>query len=353
MARLSPFDELRLGQTRAITRRHFLGRCNAGLGALALHQLVGGTAAGGSTGFPVIGGDPMEPRAPMFAPKAKRVIYMHMAGSPPQHELFDHKPKLNDYHMKDCPAELLEGKTFAFIKGTPKLLGSIHALKQHGQSGAWIGETLPELAKHADDLCFVKSMTTDQFNHAPAQLLLHTGSQQFGGASMGAWVTYGLGSPNSDLPGYIVMVSGGKMPSAGKSLWGSSFLPSIYQGVQCRAKGDPILYVGDPKGMSRGIRRRSLDALNKLNRMELEQFRDPETETRISQYELAFRMQTAVPGVMDILEGTAVGARRVWGGAGTGVLRQQLPARPAAGGAGGAIHSAFRLGLGHPRHLEE
>ena len=159
---------------------------------------------------------------------------------------------------------------------------------------------LPKLSECVDDICFVKSMNTDQFNHAPAQLFLQTGNPQFGGASFGSWVTYGLGSENENLPGYMVMVSGGTNPSGGKSLWGSSYLPSVYQGVQCRSEGDPILYVGNPKGMSSDIRRASLDAINEINRQELQQYRDPETLTRIRQYELAYRMQTAVPEVMDI-----------------------------------------------------
>lgn len=286
------YDTISHTQSSLLTRRHFLSKCNSGLGAIALAQMSGASS--------VVSGLPMEPRAPMIAPKAKRVIYLHMAGSPPQQELFDYKPELIKNHLKDCPAELLEGKTFAFIKGTPKLLGSIYDFKQHGQSGAWVSEMMPELATISDELCFIKSMHTTQFNHAPAQLLLHTGSPQFGGASIGAWTTYGLGTPNQDLPGYMVMVSGGKMPSAGKALWGSSFLPSVYQGVQCRPQGDPILYVSNPEGMSSSTRRKSLDTLNKLNRMELETFSDPETLTRIQQYELAYRMQTAVPGVMDI-----------------------------------------------------
>ena len=276
-------------QASLLTRRHFLRNCNSGLGALAFANM----AKGGTT-------SPMSPKQAMIAPKAKRVIYLHMAGSPPQQELWDWKPELKKNHLKDCPKEFLEGKTFAFIKGTPKLLGSIYDFKKHGQTGSYVSEMMPNIAKVTDDICFIKSMYTDQFNHAPAQLLLHTGSAQFGGASMGAWTAYGLGTPNQDLPGYMVMVSGGKMPSAGKALWGSSFLPSVYQGVQCRPQGDPILYVSNPDGMSRATRRKSLDALQKLNRLELETFQDPETLTRIEQYELAFRMQTAVPGVMDI-----------------------------------------------------
>ena len=282
-------------QASYLTRRHFLTKCNSGLGALALANLAKGAGFG-----PDLSAGPTAPRPSMIPAKAKRVIYLHMAGSPPQQELFDFKPELKKHHLQDCPQELLEGKTFAFIKGTPKLLGSIYDFKQHGQTGAWMSETMPHLATMSDEICFIKSMHTDQFNHAPAQLLLHTGNSQFGGASMGAWTAYGLGTPNQDLPSYMVMVSGGKMPSGGKALWGSGFLPSVYQGVQCRPKGDPILYVSNPEGMSRATRRKSLDALQKLNRMELDTFRDPETLTRIEQYELSFRMQTAVPGVMDI-----------------------------------------------------
>ncbi|GHC66997.1 DUF1501 domain-containing protein [Roseibacillus persicicus] len=294
MNTIDPLNELAFTRASALTRRHFLQRCNAGLGALALGQLMGQSASAADTK------PSAEMQLPMYAPKAKQVIYLHMAGSPPQHEMFDYKPELMKHHLKPCPQEFIEGKTFAFIKGRPKLLGSIYDFQQYGESGAWVSETMPHLAKHVDDLCFIKSMHTDQFNHAPAQLLLHTGSSQFGGASMGSWITYGLGSMNNNLPGYMVMVSGGKNPSGGKSLWGSSFLPSVYQGVQCRAKGDPILYVSNPEGMSRKVRRKSLDALSKLNRLELQQYQDPETLTRIEQYELAYRMQVSVPGVMDI-----------------------------------------------------
>ncbi len=242
----------------------------------------------------------MAARVPMVAPRAKNIIYLHMEGSPPQQETFDYKPKLNEFHGKDCPEEFIKGKNFAFIKGRPKLLGAQYKLTPQGESGAMVGELLPNIAKHVDEMCFVRSMHTDQFNHAPAQLLLHTGNQQFGGASIGSWVTYGLGTANNDLPGYMVLLSGGSLPSGGKSLWGSSYLPSVYQGVQCRSEGDPILYVGNPEGLSRDIRRRSLDALSELNRRELDYFQDPETLTRINQYELAYRMQVSVPGVMDI-----------------------------------------------------
>ncbi len=297
-----PFHQFQSARGHAQTRRHFLGNTGYGIGAIAMNALFPPLAQAAAKA-PV--DNPMRAIAPMIPARAKRVIYLHMEGAPPQQELFDYKPKLNEFHMQDCPAELLEGKSFAFIKGTPKLLGSSFKFRKYGKTGAEISEMLPHISKHADDLCIVKSMHTDQFNHAPAQLLMHTGSAQFGGASMGAWATYGLGSLNEDLPGYMVLLSGGTLPSGGKSLWGSSYLPSVYQGVQCRSEGDPVLYVSNPDGLSRDMRRRSLDALNDLNRRELELHKDPETLTRINQYELAFRMQTAVPGVMDISKGPA------------------------------------------------
>jgi len=228
------------------------------------------------------------------------VIYLHMSGSPPQQELFDWKPKLVEYNMQPCPDELLQGQRFPFIKGHPTLLGTPYKFAQHGEAGTWISELLPHLAGCADDICLVNSMWTDQFNHAPAELFLYTGAPRAGAASMGSWITYGLGSENSDLPGFMVLLSGGTDPTGGKSLWGSGFLPTVYQGVQCRQQGDPILFVSNPPGMDRGVRRRSLDALERLNQFELEHFGDPETLTRIAQYELAYRMQISVPEVMDI-----------------------------------------------------
>lgn len=233
--------------------------------------------------------------------QAKSIIYLHMAGSPSQIDLFENKPALTKFHGKDCPQEYLEGKRFAFIRGTPKMMGPIFKYQQHGESGQWISELLPGLASVADDLCLIRSVHTDQFNHSPAQLLLHTGNSLPGYPSMGSWVTYGLGSENASLPGFVVLASGGKTPSAGKSLWGTGFLPTVYQGVQCRTDGgDPILYLSDPPGIKRGARRKTLDAIRDLNHYEFNQFRDPETLTRIAQYELAFRMQVSVPEVMDI-----------------------------------------------------
>ena len=228
------------------------------------------------------------------------MIYLHMAGSPSQLELFDHKPELQKLHMQDAPASFLEGTRFAFIRGVPKILAGQFPFARQGKSGQLVSELLPHLSKVIDNVCVIRTVHTDQFNHAPSQLFTHTGSPRLGGPSIGAWVTYGLGSVNQDLPGFVVLLSGGKTPDAGKSLWGSGFLPSVYQGVQCRTTGDPVLYLGDPPGIDRDLRRRMLDTLAEMNRAEYQRSGDAETITRIAQYELACRMQVSVPQVMDI-----------------------------------------------------
>ena len=285
-------------QNQFNTRRHFLKQCTTGLGAIALGGFMGCDSQ-----KPLSQNTKAEnlvKNLSHFAPKAKRVIYLHMAGSPSQLELFDYKPTLQKFHNQPCPDSFMEGKRFAFISGRPDLLGPQAEFSQHGESGAWISDRLPLLARHADDICFLKAMHTDEFNHAPAQLLLHSGSPRLGRPSMGSWVTYGLGSENENLPGYIVLVSGGKTPSAGKSIWGSGFLPSVYQGVQCRSEGDAVLFVADPEGMSRNMRRKTLDAINTINKKQYQEFGDPEILTRIEQYEMAYKMQVAVPAIMDI-----------------------------------------------------
>jgi hypothetical protein len=282
-----------------ITRRHFLRECGLGFGGLALGSLIG-------CGGPVRSDDaslmmnPLLPRAPHFPAKAKSVIYLHMAGAPSQLDLFDYKPELSKLNGKDCPPSLLEGKRFAFIRGVPKMLGPQVKFAQRGQSGAWISDNLPHLSTIADDISFLKAVQTDQFNHAPAQLLLHTGSPRLGRPSMGSWVTYGLGTENSNLPGFVVLTSGGRNPDAGKSVWASGFLPSVYQGVQCRSEGDPVLFLNDPPGINRDDRRATIDAINEINRLQHSELGDPETLSRIAQYEMAYRMQIAVPEVMDI-----------------------------------------------------
>jgi hypothetical protein len=286
---------MHLEQARALTRRHFFGRAGLSVGSIALGSLLTeGQAA------PVRSKSAMAARQPMIAAQAKSIIYLHMAGSPSQIDLFEHKPALTKFHGEPCPDEYLEGKRFAFIKGVPKMLRPQFRYSQHGESGQWISEQLPHFSSVVDDVCVIRSMHTEQFNHAPAQLFVHTGQARLGFPSMGSWVTYGLGSENQDLPGFVVFVSGGKTPSAGKSLWGSGFLPSVYQGVQCRSAGEPVLYLSNPAGVSRGLRRQSLDAMRDLNEYQLKHVGDAETLTRISQYELAFRMQIAVPEVMDI-----------------------------------------------------
>lgn len=286
---------LRLRNAHVHTRRQFLLNSQACLGGMMLSSLLGK-----STALAASNDNPMAARTGHFPGKAKHVIYLHMSGGPPQQDLFDYKPELNKHHLQPCPDSLLKNQRFAFIKGHPKLLGTQYKFKQMGQSGQWITELLPKLGEVVDDLAVIRSMTTDQFNHAPAELFLYTGSPRNGGAAMGSWITYGLGSENDNLPGFVVLISGGTDPTGGKALWSTGFLPSVYQGVQCRTVGDPILYVSDPKGMNRDDRRKTLDALKQLNEHELKLFGDPETLTRINQYELAFRMQLAVPEVMDI-----------------------------------------------------
>jgi len=290
-------NELNQQNLRAITRRHFFGKCASGIGTIALASLLKENLFAAEQKTFV---NPLAPKAPHFPARAKRVIYLHMAGAPSQLDLFDYKPKLIELNNQPCPDSLLKNERFAFIKGVPKMLGTPHKFARHGKSGAELSALLPHLATVADDIAIVKSMHTDQFNHAPGQLLVHTGSPRLGRPGMGAWVTYGLGSESSNLPGFVVLVSGGKSPDGGASLWGSGFLPTVYQGVQCRSQGDPVLYVSNPPGMSREIRRQSLDALKDLNEMELKQVGDPETLTRIAQYELAYRMQSSVPELMDI-----------------------------------------------------
>jgi hypothetical protein len=244
--------------------------------------------------------NPLSPLAPPLPAKAKRVIYLHMIGAPSQLELFDYKPELQKLDGQDCPRTFLEGKRFAFIQGTPQMLGPQYKFAQHGDSGAWVSDRLPHLAKHVDDLCFIKTMQTDQFNHGPAQLMVHTGQARMGYPSIGSWITWGLGSENEDLPGFIVLISGGRLPRVGKALWSGGFLPSVYQGVQCRSKGSPVLNIENPEGVTRDRRRNELDVLRRLNEKSHAIYGDPETLTRIAQYEMAFRMQAAAPAAMDI-----------------------------------------------------
>ena len=294
-------QRLRIEELAQFTRRHFLSKCTTGLGAMWMAGM-GQNAFGASAKLIKDPAQPLAPAVPQLPGKAKRVIYLHMAGAPSQHELFDYKPELQKLDGKECPKEFLEGKQFAFIQGIPKMLGPQFPFKQHGESGAWISDRMPHLATMADDLCFIKSMHTDQFNHGPAQLLVHTGSQNPGAPSIGSWATYGLGSENQNLPGFIVLTSGGKNPDAGKSVWGAGYLPSVYQGVQCRSEGEPVLYLQNPEGVTRDMRRRSLDTLDRLNQKIAKETGDPETVTRIAQYEMAFRMQMHATDAFDLTQ---------------------------------------------------
>ncbi len=285
---------------QARTRRHFLRDSSAGIGAIALGSMLREDAAAA-----MAPPNPLLPKKAHFEGKAKRVIYLHLTGSPPHLDLWDYKPELVRRDGEDCPDEYYNGKRFAFTSSRPTLLGTRRTFTRHGQHGLWMSDALPNLQKVADELCVIKSMTTDQFNHAPAELFVYTGSPRPGRPSLGSWVTYGLGSENANLPGFVALISSGVQPNGGKNSFGSGFLPSVYQGVQCRSKGDPVLYASDPKGFDRALRRRSLDTLRELNEMQAKEFGHPETLTRIAQYELAFRMQMSVPEVMDISQESA------------------------------------------------
>lgn len=291
---------------QAKTRRHFIKNCASGLGGLALGSIFMGCdplstpKKQSNMAFSERDLNPLATLPPHFGPKVKSVIYLHMAGAPSQLEMFDYKPKLHKLHGQDCPQSLLEGRKFAFIKGTPKLMGPQAEFAQEGESGNWVSNFLPHFKKVVDEVAFLKAVNTDQFNHGPAQLLMHTGSARLGRPSIGAWATYGLGSENQNLPGFVVLTSGGNTPDAGKSVWGSGFLPSVYQGVQCRSKGDPVLYIEDPDGISRNLKKSTIEAINKINKEEYRKYADPEILARINQYEMAYRMQIAVPEIMDI-----------------------------------------------------
>jgi hypothetical protein len=279
---------------RAITRRHFFKQSGFGIGGLALSALL-------DEKLFAQGHSPLAWRAPHFAPKAKHVVYLFMAGAPTQLDLFDNKPALQKHDGQEIPAEFIpKGERFAFIKGTPRLLASPFAFKKYGESGAELSELLPHLATIADEIAIVRSVHTTQFNHAPGQIFMNTGSQVFGRPSIGSWLTYGLGSDGHDLPGFVVLLSGENAPDGGKSCWGSGFLPTVYQGVEFRSKGDPVLFVSNPEGVGTDARRESIDLVTDLNRLRRAEVGDPEIDTRIASYEMAYRMQSSVPELTDI-----------------------------------------------------
>ncbi|WPP48345.1 DUF1501 domain-containing protein [Catalinimonas niigatensis] len=281
-----------------MNRRHFLSKTSLGLGAAALSSLLGSSAWAGSLDKGVLG-------KPHFSPKVKRVIYLFMSGGPSQLDMFDYKPKLQQMNGEDLPESVRQGQRLTGMTSNQQslpLAGAQFAFERHGKSGMWVSELLPHTAKVVDELCFIKSMHTEAINHDPAVTFFQTGSQQPGRPSMGAWLSYGLGSDNENLPGFIVMLSrnrDGGQPLYSR-LWGSGFLPSLHQGVQFRSGKDPVLYLNNPPGVNSTDRRRALDYLQKLYQQQYTRIQDPEINTKIAQYEMAYRMQTSVPEVMDV-----------------------------------------------------
>ena len=282
------------------TRRHFFRDCGLGVGKMALASLLARSVGAA----PAKASNPMAPKPPHFPAKVKSVIYLFMAGAPSQFELFDYKPKLQEYDGKVAPEELLKGKRFAFMdtftKEPPKILGTRREFKQHGKSGLWMSELLPNLAGVVDDLTMVSGISTDNFNHGPAKCFINTGSVRFGRPSIGSWVTYGLGSESQDLPGFVVLQSGPRGPRGGAALWGSGFLPTAYQGVPFRSGGDPILDLSNPRGITDRTQQQAIDAIRDLNAVKLQDTGDTEIATRIAAYEMAYRMQTSGPELIDL-----------------------------------------------------
>jgi len=298
MNRITHQQELRKEAAQFITHRWFFRQCGVGFGSIALSSLLGAEHALAKT-LPASAINPLAPKQPHFKGKAKRVIYLFMGGAPSQLDLFDYKPSLKKYDGKPVPKEVVMGQKYAFIKPDAALFASEFKFARHGQSGAEISEALPHLAEVVDDLAIIKSMTTDAFNHAPGQVLMQTGSPLFGRPCMGAWVLYGLGSESQNLPGFVVLNSAGGL-SGGAGLYGSGFLPTFYQGVPFRKSGDPVLFLSNPAGISDKMQRRTLDLIKDLNQQHLGVVGDPEIVTRINSFEMAYRMQSSAPELMDV-----------------------------------------------------
>lgn len=287
------------------TRRQFFGRSATGIGTAALASLLNAGQNKASDEIPA--GNSGMPDLPHVRPKAKNVIYLFMNGAPTHVDLFDYKPEIYKQHGNPVPEDFFQGKRFSTMTGNPSgkvMLRPVEPFRQHGQSGAWVSSLMPYTAGIADDLCFVKSMYTEQVNHAPAVTFFLTGSEMAGRPAMGAWLTYGLGTETDNLPGYVVMTSVSKGTTCGQIFydfyWGSGFLPSRFQGVKFRGGGDPVLYLSNPKGISKKMRREALDDLAQLNQIQYQQYQDPEILTRIAQYEMAYKMQTSVPELTDL-----------------------------------------------------
>ncbi len=286
--------QLQAAQANSLSRRWFLRDCGVGLGAIAASSLLSADRS-----VVAAGTSPLAPRQPHFPGKAKRVIYIFQAGAPSHLELFDNKPELTKRDGQLPPAELLKNYRAAFINPNSALLGPKFKYAKHGQCGMELSEVLPHTAKLADDICLIRSMQTDAVNHAPAQILMNSGSQQFGRPSFGSWTLYGLGSESADLPGFVVLTSA-KGTSGGASNYGCGFLPTMYGGVPFRSAGDPMLYLSNPKGVDAETQRASLDSLNRLNELSLQTVGDPEIAARIQSYEMAYRLQTSAPELMDL-----------------------------------------------------
>src|SRR5260221_5009618 len=296
----------------ALSRRHFFSRCALGLGSIALASLLEERNLFGANTSALP--NPMAPKQPHFIPRAKNIIYLFMAGGPSQLELFDYKPKLIELNGQPIPQSYIEGKRFAFMGSShgTKLLGTRREFKRHGKSGMWVSEMFPHTASIVDDAAFVMSCATNLFNHAPAKLFMNTGSGQFGRPSMASWATYGLGSESQNLPGFVVLQSGPRGPRGGAANWASGFLPTSYQGVPLRSQGDPILDIANPRGISPQRQRDTIDAIRDLNLQRLVEAGDPEISTRISAYEMAYRMQSSAPELID-LSGESEATRRLYG----------------------------------------
>jgi hypothetical protein len=286
-----------LDSLRASTRRRFLQQCGTGMGALALGSLLNDKLLAADSGLPTLG-------KPHFAPKAKNIIYLFQSGGPSHLDLFDPKPELQKRNGQQVPEELVKNIRLAQIGKEAKLLASPYKFAQYGKSGMWLSELMPHLQTIVDDVCFVQGFHSEAFNHDPATIFMNTGAQLAGRPGMGSWFSYGLGSANKDLPAFVVLMTGVGQPLT-NAAWGSGFLPTMHQGVTLRSQGDAVLFVSNPAGLDAKRRRQSLDALKDLNQMRYDVLRDPEIETRINSYELAYRMQTSVPEVMDISKETA------------------------------------------------
>src|SRR5213078_1060165 len=290
-----------------LTRRHFFSLNAAGIGTAVLATLLDGDllrAESAANQAPADRPFPGLPGIPHFPPKAKRVIWLFQSGGPSQMDLFDYKPALKERRGQELPGSIRMGQRLTGMTATQDTLPvapSIFKFAQYGKSGTWISELMPYTAKLADDLCFIRSMNTDAINHDPAVTFFQTGAQIAGRPSIGSWLAYGLGSEGRDLPAFVVLITqGGAGQPLYDRLWGSGFLPTKYQGVKFRSVGDPVLYLADPPGFAADDRRRFIDDLGQLNRLELDEFGDPEIATRIAQYEMAYRMQTSVPDLIDL-----------------------------------------------------